>query len=191
VCTPEVARLREKLSSEVSATSELQKALADRETALQDKELELQKSAADCLELRDRVSSLRRDTHRFWMRYDRAKESRSQAVEKAVTRVTKHYESAGTRRVKCPDGRIEDWVRDLVVELVALDGVPTAKVPQVIERVRRSFANKGNDEHDEHDEQGGGNDNQIISDRSVRRIMCESYVKAFMYAAQLFGSAPC
>jgi hypothetical protein len=167
--------------------SELRKTLTDRETALQDKGLELQKSAADCLELRDRVSSLRRDTHRFWMRYDRAKESRSQAVEKAVTRVTKHYESTGTRRVKRPDGRIEDWVRDLVVELVALDGVPTAKVPQVIERVRRSFANKGNDGHDE---QGGGDDNQIISDRSVRRMMCESYVGAFMHAAQLFGSAP-
>ena len=46
--------------------------------------------------------------------------------------------------MKRPDGRIEDWVRDLVVELVALDGVPTAKVPNVIARVRRSFAPKRN-----------------------------------------------
>ena len=122
------------------------------------------------------------------MRYDRAKETCSRAVEDAVARARRHYKNAETKRVKRPDGRIEDWVRDLVVELVALDGVPTAHVPQVIERVRRSFVQKesGDDEGDR-----GGEDNQTISDRSVRRMMCESYVKAFMYAAKLFGAAPC
>jgi len=69
--------------------------------------------------------------------------------------------------MKHPDGRIEDWVHDLVVELVALDGVPTAHVPQVIERVRRSFTRERSGDE-------GGNqdsdDNQTISDCSVRRV---------------------
>ena len=34
--------------------------------------------------------------------------------------------------MKRPDGQIEDWVRDLIVELVALDGVPTVKVPHLV-----------------------------------------------------------
>jgi hypothetical protein len=84
--------------------------------------------------------------------------------------------------VKQPDGRIEDWVCHLVVELVALDGVPTAKVPQVIDRVRRSFTQT---------ESGDDDKKQTISDRSVRRMMVEAYVKAFMYMGKLFGAAPC
>ena len=160
------------------------------------REKELQKSAARCVELADTVSSLRRDTHRFGMRCNRAKEVCSHAVENAVNRVRKHYESVGMKKVKRPDGRIEDWVRNLVVELVALDGVPTAKVPQVIDRVRCSFTHKASDEHgeqdNEHNKQGGDSgDKQTISDRSVRRMMVEAYVKAFLYAAKLFGAAPC
>jgi len=148
--------------------------------ALGSKEKELQKSTARCSELADRVPSLSQDVHRLKMRCDRAGEVRSRAIEKAIDRVKKHYESTETKRVKHPNGRIEDWVRDLVVELVALDGVPTAKVPQVIDRVWRSLA------------QGSENDvKQSISDRSVRRIMIEAYIKAFLYAAKLFKAAPC
>jgi chromosome segregation ATPase len=90
--------------------------------ALDSKNKELQKSAARCLELENTVSSLRRDVHLFRMRCDRAEETRSREVEReverAVERVRKCYESTETKRVKRPDGRIEDWVRDLVVELV-------------------------------------------------------------------------
>ena len=118
------------------------------------------------------------------MRYDRAKEARSRTVGNAVARARKCFENAEVKRVKGPDGRIEDWVRDLVVELVALDGVPTARVPQVIERVRRSFTKKESSNW-------GGDKDQTISDRSVRRFMCEAYIKAFMYTAKLFGAAPC
>ena len=99
----------------------------------------------------------------FKMRCDRAEETCSHEVERAVERVRKCYEGAETKRLKRPDGRIEDWVRDLVVELVALDGVPTLKVPQVIDRVWSSFTQKS------HYERGGDdNDKQTISDRSVR-----------------------
>ena len=108
--------------------------------ALVSKERDLQKSTTRSSKLENEAMSLRRGVHRFRMRYSRAKETRSHAVEKAVARVTEHYQSAETKRVKQPDGRIQDWVRNLVVELVALDGVPTAHVPQVIERVRRSFS---------------------------------------------------
>jgi uncharacterized protein YoxC len=86
--------------------------------ALDSKSKELQKSAARCLELNDTVSSLRRDVHRFKKRCDRAEETHSLEVKRAVGKVRKCYESTDTKRVKRPDCRIEDWVRDLVVELV-------------------------------------------------------------------------
>jgi hypothetical protein len=120
------------------------------------------------------------------MRCDWAEETRSHAVEKAVDRVRKRFETVNTRTVKRPDGRIEDWVRDLVVELVSLDGVPTEKVPQVIERVRHSLiAGDGGSEPDSDAQK------QTISDRSVRRILVEAYVKAFLRAGELFHRAPC
>ena len=120
----------------------------------------------------------------------RARETRSHAVEEAVDRARKHFKSANTKRVKRPDGRIEDWVRDLIVELVALDGVPTAKVPQVIERVRRSFVSTEN--NNEHDDQANYiTKEETVSDRSVRRMLVEAYVKAFLHTAELLSRTPC
>ena len=170
----QLARFREKLDSMESAMGKLRQ-------ALDSKEKELRKSTLQCSGLMSTVSSLRRDVYCFKARCNRAKGTSSRAVEKAVDRARRYYESAETKRLKRPDGRIEDWVRDLVVELVALDGVPTTKVPQVIDRVQRSFSRQGNND----------NGKQTISDRSVRRIMVEAYVKAFMYSAKLFIAAPC
>ena len=153
--------------------------------ALASTKWDLQKSTAKGLELGDNISTLPQGVHRFKMRYDRAKEMCSHTVEDTVARTRRHYRNAERKRMKHPDGRIEDWVRDLVVEL---NGVPMAHVPQVIERVRRSFTQERSGDE-------GGNqdsdDNQTISDRSVQRMMCESYIKAFMYAAKLFRVAPC
>lgn len=174
----EVAHLQEELSTKDSKIDELSQIL-DNERK------EHQKSTARNWELTSTASSLRKDVHRYKSRCDRAKETRSHAIEKAVEKTRKEFKSAGTKRVKRPDGRIEDWVRHLVVELVALDGVPTAKVPQVIERVRHEFF--PNDD----DQAGVGARNQTISDRSVRRMLAESYIKAFLRAAQLLKEAPC
>lgn len=173
----QVARLREKLSSKESTINDLSRTLGN-------KEVELEASTECCSRLTTKVSSLQRDLHRFKMRDNRADEVCSRAVERAVDRTRKRFEEANTKRIKRPDGRIEDWVRNLVVELVALDKVPTAKVPQVIERVRCCFVPKGSgDAHDDRVE--CGDQKQTISDRSVRRIMVESYVKAFLRAAAL------
>ena len=159
--------------------------MCEVQQALNSRERELQES-------RDKVLSLHRDLHRFKARCDRAEETCSLVVEKAVERARKHFESAEIKRIKCPDSWIEDWVCDLVVELFALDGVPMAKVPQVIDRVRRSLTQKSGDKHDNQDSNGGDDgNNQTISNHSVRRIMCELYVKAFMYVAMFFRAAPC
>lgn len=181
--THQNVRFREKLSSKESTITELSQ-------ALDSKDKELKRSTTRCVKMTEVISSLRRDVDRFKKRCDRADEVRSRAIEKAVDRARKHFKSANTRRIKRLDGRIEDWVRDLVVELVALDGVPTAKVPSVIERVRHSFAPE--EIGDEHDDQGDSDgQKQTISDRSVRRILVEAYIKAFLRGAVLFSSAPC
>ena len=149
------------MSSRESTIDELSQALNRREE-------EFQNSVAQCLTLGGMVSSLRRDVHRLRMTCVRAKETRSHAVEEAVDRARKHFKSANTKRVKRLDGRIEDWVRNLIVELVALDGVPTAKVPQVIERVRRSFVSTEN--NNEHDDQANYiTKEETVSDCSVHR----------------------
>lgn len=157
--------------------------------ALRAKEEELQRSATHHLELTNTVSSLCWDVHRLKTKCNWAEESCSCAVEKAVDRVRKHWDSAETKRVKQPDGRIKDWVHDLVVELVALDGVPMTKVPQVIDGVWCGFTQKSGNEHN--NQHGGNGDKQTISDCSVRQIMVEAYVKAFLYAASLFRAALC
>ena len=177
----QVIQLQGKLSTEESRNGELLQALNSEGK-------QLQKSTERCSELMNTASSLRRNVHRSEMRYHRAKETRCHAIEKAVDRARMEFESSETKTVKRPDGRIEDWVRHLVVELVALDGVPTAKVPQVIERVRRNFSPNGNVPGDQ---VGGNAKKQTISDRSVRRMLVESYVKAFLWAAELFNEAPC
>jgi hypothetical protein len=124
------------------------------------------------------------------MRSTRAGETLSRSIEKAVDRARRHFDSANIKKVKRHDGRIEDWVRDLVVELVAIDGVPTAKVPQVIGRVWRSFVLKEND-GDSEGQPGSDVREQNISDRSVRRMLVEAYVKAFLHTAELFNRTPC
>ena len=186
--THQVARLREKLSTRESTIKTLSQSLDNKEKELQDLS---RNSAAQHSVLTERNSSLRREVHRLRMQNTRAKETRSHAIEKAVARAREHYKSSVTKRVKRPDGRIEDWIRDLVVELVALDGVPTAKVPQVIKRVWHSFTLK--DKGEEHDENHAINDtrSQTISDRSVRRMLVEANIKAFMWSAELFKRAPC
>ena len=93
----EITRLEEELSTKDSKIAELSQALDDERE-------QLQKSAARCGELTDTVSSLRRDVHRFKARCDREKETRSQAIEKAVEKARKEVESAGSKRVKHPDG---------------------------------------------------------------------------------------
>ena len=93
----EITRLEEELSTKDSKLAELSQALDDERE-------QLQKSTARCGELTDTVSSLRRDVHRFKARSDREKETRSHAIEKAVEKARKEFESAGSKRVKHPDG---------------------------------------------------------------------------------------
>ena len=180
--TCQVLRLEQTLSLRASKVDELSQ-------ALDSKEGELWASTAQCSTLTEKNSSLHRDVDRLRKKCNRAEETHSRAIERAVDTARKHFESANTRRIKRPDGRIEDWVRDLVVELVALDGVPTAKVPSVIDWVRRCFVPE--ETGDGHDQDGDDERKQTISDRSVRRIMAESYVKAFLRAAHVFSKAPC
>ena len=52
-----------------------------------------------------------------------AKETCSRAVEDAIARARKCFENSEIKRVKCPDGRIEDWVCDLVVDTYRLAAV--------------------------------------------------------------------
>jgi septal ring factor EnvC (AmiA/AmiB activator) len=97
----QVARLQEKLSLRESTINALSK-------TLDSKEKELQNSAAQSSTLKERVSSLCQDVHRFRIRCARAEEAHSHAVEKAVDRARKQFESRNSKRIKRPDGRIED-----------------------------------------------------------------------------------
>ena len=80
----------------MSTVNELRQALASTEK-------DLQKSTTKSLKLEGDVLSLCRSVHRARMGRDWAKETRSRAIENAVARVTKCYESVETKRVKRPD----------------------------------------------------------------------------------------
>ena len=94
----EITRLEEELSTKDSKIAELSQALDDERE-------QLRKSTARCWELTNTISSLRRDVHRFKARCDQENETRSQAIEKAVEKARKEFESTGDKRVKHPDGR--------------------------------------------------------------------------------------
>ena len=88
----QVARLQEKLSSGELVINELLQTLGEKEKELKD-------SAAECSTLTGKVSSLHQHVQRFRMRSVRAKGTGSRAIEEAVERAKKHFESANAKRV--------------------------------------------------------------------------------------------
>ena len=65
-------------------------------------------------------------------------------VQKVIKRVTQGAGVSGVHgvNVKTPQGVVEDWVRDLICELVGKHGIPASRVYDVVSSVSEAFGVK-------------------------------------------------
>jgi hypothetical protein len=102
----------------------------------------------------------------------RLRDRLSQVPSKLERAIQKAREQAsvntGVRRIKSAAGVVEDWARDLIRTLVIKVGVPVMKVPAAFLLVARAL---------------GVNIEDIVSDRTCRRIVLEGGVLAKTWLA--------
>jgi predicted nuclease with TOPRIM domain len=85
---------------------------------LESKTQALKKTSIDHSRLQDRVSKLHKEVRRLRAKTLCALQQRSRAVDAAVTKATDRFNAESNPcRIKRLDGRIENWVRDLVCRL--------------------------------------------------------------------------
>jgi hypothetical protein len=125
----------------------------------------------------------------------RAPGQRSRAVETAVEKAASEFKTRSNAwRIKRPDGRIENWVRDLSCRLIAIRHLPASQTPGAISDIIQAIkANTG-------DCDGTGNDGvdryatpgkeETFSDRSARRFPLEGHIMGKVMAAEEFKEAP-
>ena len=86
---------------------------------LKSKNEALEKISKDYSRLRDRTSKLHKEVGILRTKTLRASGQRSRATEAAVAKAVREFEARShDLRIKRPDGRIENWVRDLSCRLI-------------------------------------------------------------------------
>lgn len=146
-----------------------------------------EKMSADRLRLQDRISKLYKEVRRLRLKTLRAPGQRSRAVKAAASKAVSKFEARSNPlpRIKRPDGRIENWVRDLSCKLIAIRHLPASQTPGAISDILQVIkAHTGC-----HDGIDSG-DVETFSDRSARRFPLEGHVMGKIQVAKEFKAAP-
>ena len=100
----------------------------------------------DCLRYQVRTSKLQREVRNIW-KVLHAPEQRSHAVVRTASRFGDHSD---VWKIRHPDGRIKNWVRDLACRLVTIHHLPITQAPRVVSETMQAIrANtSGNDDID-------------------------------------------
>ena len=134
----------------------------------------------------DRTSKLQREVRSLRKKVLRAPEQRSHAVKVAVARTASELGShSNVSKIKHPNGRIKNWVRDLTCRLITVHHIPATQAPGVVSEVMRAIrANTGNNcDHDSGEE-------EIFSDRLARRFPLEGCIMGEMMVAEELKTVP-
>lgn len=147
------------------------------------------------LKLQGRNSKLSKEIRRLQMKALRAPGQRSHAVEVAIAKTADELRArSNIWRIKRPDGRIENWVRDLTCRLITHRRVPTTQIPGTISDILRAIksnAESHNQTDDiEVDARTDLSDVETFSDRSARRFPLEGHVMGKLQVAREFKAAP-
>jgi len=149
----------------------------------------------DYLKLQDHTTGLRREVRNLRAKALRAPGQRCRAVETAIAKVADEFEGhSSVWRIKRPDGRIENWVRELSCRLITVRHLPATQTPGAISDILQAIkANTG--DRDGADGDGVGpcvdpNEREAFSDRSVRRFPLEGRIMGQMMVAEEFKAAP-
>ena len=157
---------------------------------LKSKDCALQKVSRDNSGLRNRVAKLSKEVRRLRAKILRAPGQRSRAVEAAVAEVERKLKvRPDVWRIKRPDGRIENWVRDLTCKLICIRHVPASQAPSVISDVLEVLKARAG-AHDGTSKNLGADCVETFSDRSARRFPLEGHTLTKMKIAKEFGAAP-
>lgn len=129
------------------------------------------------------------------MKAFRAPGQRSRAVEVAIAKTADKLKGKfNTWRIKRPDGRIENWVRDLTCRLIAHRHLPATQTPGAISDILHAIKSNtsGFDQTDSNDVNAHSDlsDEETFSDRSARRFPLEAHIMGKIQLAREFKAAP-
>jgi hypothetical protein len=144
----------------------------------------LEKASDDNAKLRDRATKLKNETKRLRVKAVRAPGQRSHAVKVAVSKAVKKVRvDSAIWRVKRPDGRIENWIRELIAKLIAVRHLPATQAPGAITDIVRAIKAHATGTDDD-------GTVETFSDRSARRFLLEGHVMGKIQTAKEFRAAP-
>jgi predicted nuclease with TOPRIM domain len=176
--------LRDELSTSETAQEDLRQISMKVSDELESKTQALEKVSIDRSRLQDRISKLHKEVRRLRAKTLRAPQQRSHAVDAAVTKAIDRFNAESNPwRIKRPDGRIENWVRDLVCRLITIRHLPASQTPGAISDILQAI--KANT-----DGVDVPNKKEIFSDRSARRFPLEGHVMGKIMVAQEIKAAP-
>jgi len=187
--------VREDLTAAETAREDLHRINATVSNELKSKSEALEKVSKDYSGLRDRTSKLHKEVRILRTKTLCAPGQHSRATEAAVAKAVRESEAEfHDLRIKRPDGRIENWVRDLSCRLITVRHLPASQTPGAISDMLRAIrANTG--DHDRTDNDNVNTypdlgDGETFSDRSARRFPLEGHVMGKIQLAQDFKAAP-
>jgi hypothetical protein len=181
--------LRGKLATSETAREGLRQTDAAISDELTSKSEALEKMSNNCVRLRDRASNLEKEVRNLRAKALRTPGQRSRAIEVAIAKAANEFkEHSNVWRIKCPDGQIENWVRELSCRLITVRHLPATQTPGAISDILQAIkANTGN-----HDSANDGDidpcvnpsERETFSDRSARRFPLEGCIMGEMMAAE-------
>ena len=136
--------------------------------------------------------SLYKEVRRLRVKTLRAPGQHSRAVEVAVSEAARKFKARSSAyRIKRPDGRIENWVRDLSCRLIAIRHLPASQTPGAISDILQAIkAHTGDLDGTDNDTDVDPSDVETFSDRSARRFPLEGNVMGKIQLAKEFKTAP-
>jgi len=143
--------------------------------------------------LQDRTSKLHREVRRLRIKTLRAPGQRYRAVEAAIAETAASESGAQSNiwRIKRPDGRIENWVRDLSCRLIAVRHLPASQTPGAISDIIQAIkAKTGGHNGADNNPHANPSSEETFSDRSARRFPLEGHAMGKIRAVEDFKAAP-
>ena len=108
-------------------------------------EAKLQKTevrhARDLMKSNEKIQRLQKTVKRLQAHVKGDARRTEREVQRVIKRVTRGAGVLGVRcvNIKTPQGVVEDWVRDLICELVGKHGIPVSRVYNVVSSVSEAF----------------------------------------------------
>lgn len=187
--------LQVKLTASETAQEDLRQINMTTSDELKSKTKTLEKISNDHSRLRAHSSKLHKEVRALRTKSLRGREQRSRAAKAAAMKaVRKFKEHSIVWRIKRPDGRIENWVRDLSCRLITVHHLPASQTPgaisDILQTIKANTSDHGGTDDDDADTHANPDDKETFSDRSARRFPLEGHVMGKIKLAREFKAAP-